>query len=274
MKILATAKVNIALNGKQCILHTLMMADCGQEEPTRGSRTYYRMDMKTMKTKRIQQPGWKRIPLIPVLAVLISISAVSAPDAFAGSKSPNRPAVGYQDRDGDGKNDLFQDADGNGVNDVNGQGYSHQFAFQDADGDGVNDRFLDADGDGINDISQMSSFEKTHGIIAIDVDGDGINDITGMNYGHLMSGKGFIDEDGDGFNDWTPGGMQSGIKGLGGTKDSFIDEDGDGINDGRGFSRERRENEMKGSGSSGGSPSGGDDNSGNSSGGSVNGKGP
>jgi hypothetical protein len=183
--------------------------------------------------------------LVLMACIMLLILSFQTRVLYAGDKSPKHTIIGYADKNNDKKNDLFQDANGDGVNDVTGEKYDHQFAYRDDNGDGKNDLFQDADGDGVNDLKLEPNNEKKHTQSSIDADGDGFNDITGANYGNLMSGKGFIDEDGDGFNDRTPADIKTNLNQFGKSQDRFIDEDGDGINDGRGFSRDRREKQLK-----------------------------
>ena len=153
--------------------------------------------------------------------------------------------LGFQDRNRDGKNDLFLDVDGNGINDVTGKPYPHKFKFLDKNKDKINDLFVDADGDGVNDLKVKFIDADSDGINdnVIDLNGDFINDITGLRYTRkslrgykygfvkeerLGMMRGFIDEDGDGIADEPRGKLLR--KGM---RDRIIDRDGDGVDDRR-----------------------------------------
>ena len=161
-------------------------------------------------------------------------------------KPPKNVIIGFQDRDHDGKNDLFQDADGDGKNDITKKEYPHVFKFIDKNEDKINDIFVDADGDGVNDLNIDYIDTDGDGINdnIVDIDGDFINDITGLRYTkkslrgykygfikeeRLWMMRGFIDEDGDGIADVPRGRLQRERP-----RDMFIDLDGDGIDDRRG----------------------------------------
>ncbi|MBN2289020.1 MAG: hypothetical protein JXQ83_06770 [Candidatus Glassbacteria bacterium] len=178
----------------------------------------------------------------------------SAAQKAADNKEPQTPVAvfGFQDRDRDGKNDLFRDADGDGINDITKKPYPHKFKFADEDEDKINDLFVDADGDGVNDLEVKFIDADSDGINdnIIDVDKNHINDITGLRYTskslrgykygfikeeRLLMMRGFIDEDGDGIAD-APRGMML-RKGM---RDRIIDRDGDGIDDRREMMRKFR----------------------------------
>jgi hypothetical protein len=165
------------------------------------------------------------------------------------SKQQKNVILGFQDRDHDGKNDLFQDADGDGKNDITKKEYSHDFKFLDKNKDKINDIYVDADGDGVNDLDIDFIDTDSDGINdnIVDVNKDYINDITGLRYTkkslrgykygfikeeRLWMMRGFIDEDGDGIADLPRGKLRRGRPG-----DMFIDRDGDGIDDRRGTMR-------------------------------------
>ncbi len=178
-------------------------------------------------------------------------SVSPAPGAAAKQTAENKikqkqeiKIFGFQDRNRDGKNDLFLDANGDGINDVTGKAYPYKFKFVDKNKDKINDLFVDADGDGVNDLKVKFIDADSDGINdnVIDVDRNHINDITGLRYTRkslrgykygfikeerLGMMRGFIDEDGDGIADFPRGKIHRGLR------DRIIDRDGDGIDDRR-----------------------------------------
>ena len=199
------------------------------------------------------------------------VAALACCTAVAAAQEAPDPAVaaiGWVDRDGDGRHDLYRDLEGDGINDVTGRPYVHRFAWADSDGDGLNDDYRDADGDGVNDLD--SSFRDRDGDgrdeNVLDLDRDDRNDVTGLAYarddlhgdrfGFLREAAAWIDEDGDGFAD----DAQPGRDGRG-RDDRFIDRDGDGLADGCWFEdggfQHHRARTGQGGGNTGGAGGGG-----------------
>ncbi len=140
-----------------------------------------------------------------IIKFLLWFCVLMVPTISFGQQKSAPPAIGYQDADRDGFNDLFRDADGDGLNDVTNLSYPHHFQFEDQNKDGINDLWVDRDGDGVNDV--MFDLLHRRGIKPetpwVDSDGDGIRDENVRPRFKADLREFVLDMDGDGRNDIT-----------------------------------------------------------------------